>query len=87
MRTIEEKIEVALSGGVTGLSLPVKRSFRFSARQAAGWLDAGEAAEKPLKRLTEYKKARGLPSNRISVCQAVAEVWTADLSGHASRRV
>ena len=52
----EEKIEAALAGGVTRFVLPV-RSFSTEVRQAAGRLDAGEAAEKLLKRLTEYNES------------------------------
>lgn len=52
----EEKIEAALAGGVTRFVLPV-RSFSTEVRQAAGRLDAGEVAEKLLKRLTEYNES------------------------------
>lgn len=74
----EEKIEAALAGGVTRFVLPV-RSFSTEVRQAAGRLDAGEAAEKLLKRLTEYNESAVAVELNFGLPGQSLEVWTADL--------
>ncbi|BFL55879.1 hypothetical protein K470107D9_07310 [Sutterella wadsworthensis] len=74
----EEKIEAALAGGVTRFVLPV-RSFSTEVRQAAGRLDAGGAAEKLLKRLTEYNESAVAVELNFGLPGQSLEVWTADL--------
>lgn len=74
----EEKIEAALAGGVTRFVLPV-RSFSTEVRQAAGRLDAGEAAEKLLKRLTEYNESAVAVELNFGLPGQSLEGWTADL--------
>ena len=74
----EEKIEAALAGGVTRFVLPV-RSFSTEVRQAAGRLDAGEAAEKLLKRLTEYNESAVAVELNFGLPGQSLEAWTADL--------
>lgn len=74
----EEKIEAALAGGVTRFVLPV-RSFSTEVRQATGRLDAGEAAEKLLKRLTEYNESAVAVELNFGLPGQSLEVWTADL--------
>lgn len=74
----EEKIEATLAGGVTRFVLPV-RSFSTEVRQAAGRLDAGEAAEKLLKRLTEYNESAVAVELNFGLPGQSLEVWTADL--------
>lgn len=74
----EEKLEAALAGGVTRFVLPV-RSFSTEVRQAAGRLDAGGAAEKLLKRLTEYNESAVAVELNFGLPGQSLEVWTADL--------